>query len=399
MTAAWSPAIPAGDDTWSEGPLTPPISADRLLGDLEALARIGGRPDGGVDRVAGSEADLAARRWLMERMGQAGLVAWMDEAGNVLGRLAGSSPPWLLVGSHTDTVPAGGRLDGAYGVIAGLEVMRALVESGDQAAGRIELVSFADEEGVGSGGGLVGSTALCAGPHRFDLRGYLELHIEQGPSLEAAGLELGVVEGIVGIDRWDVRVIGAANHAGTTPMTLRRDAGAAAGAVMAGLAGLLAQVDPDMVGNIGRLELLPGATNVVPAEARFTVELRALDPASLGTAAGALDAAVAAACEAAGCSYEMVISSSHPPAPMDTTFVAAIEAVCAGLGRRHTRLISGAGHDAGTLARHLPTGMIFVPSRGGISHSPQEHTDPDHLITGCAVLLGSALRVLEFAKG
>jgi N-carbamoyl-L-amino-acid hydrolase len=378
--------------------LKPRISAERLLGDLDALAAIGGRPDGGVDRVAGSPADQAARRWLVERMGEAGLEAWLDASDNVLGRQTGSSGPWLLLGSHTDTVPAGGRLDGAYGVIAALEVMRALLEGGHEAAGRIELVSFADEEGVVSGGGLSGSTALASGPHLRELSGYLELHIEQGPRLEAAGLELGVVEGIVGIDRWDVRLLGAANHAGTTPMAMRRDAGAAAGRVLVGLAGLLAGVDPDMVGNVGRLELLPGATNVVPGEAVFTVELRSLNPDSLRNAAAALEKAVAEAAGATGCAYDLAPRSSIPPVAMDPAYVAAIAEVCSGLGRRYTRLVSGAGHDAGVLARHVPAGMIFVPSRGGVSHSPAEHTDPELLLAGCEALLASTLQVLGFAK-
>ncbi|MEP7104371.1 MAG: M20/M25/M40 family metallo-hydrolase, partial [Chloroflexota bacterium] len=233
--------------------MTPRISAERLLGDLAELARIGGRRDGGVDRVAGSEADLEARRWLAGRMAAAGLEARQDEIGNVFGRSPGSSGPWLLLGSHTDTVPAGGRLDGAYGVIAGLEVIRTLREAGHPAADRLEVVSFYDEEGVGAGGGLRGSNHLCASPHVAELSGYLELHIEQGPRLEAEGMELGVVEGIVGIDRWDVVFRGAANHAGTTPYPMRRDAGAAAGRLLHRLRALVQAVDIEMVANIGEL--------------------------------------------------------------------------------------------------------------------------------------------------
>jgi beta-ureidopropionase / N-carbamoyl-L-amino-acid hydrolase len=177
------------------------ISPERLLGDLAELARIGGRPDGGVDRVAGSEADLEARLWLQERMRAAGLEARTDEVMNVFGRVPDSRGPWLLLGSHTDTVPAGGRLDGAYGVVAALEVLRALHEAGHEAAAAVEVVSFFDEEGALAGGGLRGSRFLAGSAHARELRGYLELHIEQGPRLEAAGLELAAVEGIVGIDR------------------------------------------------------------------------------------------------------------------------------------------------------------------------------------------------------
>jgi N-carbamoyl-L-amino-acid hydrolase len=248
------------------------------------------------------------------------------------------------------------------------------------------------------GGGLTGSTALASSPHLGELSGYLELHIEQGPRLEAAGLELGVVEGIIGIDRWDVRLVGAANHAGTTPMAMRHDAGAAAGRVLAGLAGVLAGVDPEMVGNVGRLELLPGATNVVPGEALFTVELRSINLGSLRNGAVALESAVAEAGRATGCTYQLSPRSSIAPVAMDPAYVVAIEQACSGLGRRYGRLVSGAGHDAGVLARQVPAGMIFVPSGGGVSHSPAEHTDDHLLLGGCEALLAAILQVLGFAK-
>jgi beta-ureidopropionase / N-carbamoyl-L-amino-acid hydrolase len=376
--------------------LTPRISAERLLGDLAELARIGGRPDGGVDRVAGSEADLEARRWLAGRIQAAGLEPRTDEAGNVFGRVPGSQGPWLLLGSHTDTVPAGGRLDGAYGVIAGLEVLRSLHEAGHPAAERLEVVSFFDEEGVGAGGGLRGSTHLCASPHAAELSGYLELHIEQGPRLESEGLDLGVVEGIVGIDRWDVLIEGAANHAGTTPYSMRRDAGAAAGRLIHGLRRLVQSVDAEMVANVGELELLPGAANVVPGEARMVVEMRALDSGSLHRAAEALRAELAAAAEEAGCQFRLTPRSSVPPAPLDPRLVGAIEAACAESGRPWRRLVSGAGHDAGRMAEVVPAGMLFVPSHLGVSHSPKEHTDDALLDLGALIFQRAVLRALGF---
>lgn len=378
--------------------MTPRISAERLLADLEALARIGGRSDGGVDRVAGSEADLEARRWLLDRVREAGLEPRMDDAGNVFGRSPGAAGPWMLVGSHTDTVPAGGRLDGAYGVIAALEVLRALDEAGHPAAREVEVVSFFDEEGVGAGGGMKGSTALCADAHIRELIGYLEIHIEQGPRLEAAGIEVGLVEGIVGIDRWDVVIKGSANHAGTTPMAMRRDAGAAAGRVLATLPAIVSAVDSDMVANIGRLDLLPGAPNVVPGEARFVVELRALRAASLRAAGAAVSDAVATAAASHRCEHLVEPHSSMPPVRMSPTMVAAIERVCARLGRTSTRLVSGAGHDAGALARELPVGLMFVPSRGGISHSPDEYTEPAQLVAGAEVLLHATLETVGISK-
>jgi N-carbamoyl-L-amino-acid hydrolase len=378
--------------------LTPRISAERLLGDLAELARIGGRPDGGVDRVAGSEADLEGRRWLARRMQEAGLEARTDEAGNVFGRAPGARGPWLLLGSHTDSVPAGGRLDGAYGVIAALEVLRSLHEAGHPAAEHVEVVSFFDEEGVGAGGGLRGSTHLCASPHAAELTGYLEIHIEQGPRLEAEGLELGVVEGIVGIDRWDVVIEGAPNHAGTTPYSMRRDAGAAAGRVIHGLRRLVQAVDPEMVANAGELHLLPGAANVVPGEAQMVVELRALDPSSLLKAAHALRTELAAAGEEAGCQFRMTPRSSVPPAPMDERLVEVLEAACAESGRPWRRLVSGAGHDAGRMAEVVPAGMLFVPSHLGVSHSPKEHTDDALLRLGAWVFQSAVDKALELPR-
>jgi N-carbamoyl-L-amino-acid hydrolase len=379
--------------------LTLRISPERLLADLEALAQIGGRPDGGVDRVAGSEADLAGRRWLVRRLEEAGLRGWMDEAGNVLGRVAGVDGPWLLAGSHTDTVPAGGRLDGAYGVIAALEALRTLSRAGHPAAARLEVVSFFDEEGVGEGGGLAGSRALSAGPHMAELTGYLELHIEQGPRLEADGLELGVVEGIVGITRHEVRIVGAANHAGTTPYTLRRDAGAAAGRFLHSLRSIVTSVDPEMVANIGGVELLPGAPNVVPGEARLVLELRALSAQSLATAFEAVTGEIADAASEQSCTFSIEPRAVLEAASMDSRVVEVLSQVCDRSGRPWRRLVSGAGHDAGILARHVPAGMLFVPSRDGISHSPLEHTEPELLIQGAQVLLESVLAVLESGAG
>ncbi|HEX6547631.1 MAG TPA: hydantoinase/carbamoylase family amidase [Candidatus Dormibacteraeota bacterium] len=327
-------------------------------------------------------------------MREAGLEARLDEVSSVFGRVPNSPGPWLLLGSHTDTVPAGGRLDGAYGVIAGLEVLRALHEAGHPAAPRVEVVSFADEEGVGAGGGLKGSRHLVESAHSAELSGYLELHIEQGPRLEAEGLDLAAVEGIVGIDHWEVVIQGAANHAGTTPMPARRDAGRAAGRVMHRLNGLVSASDPEMVGNIGALQLLPGAPNVIPGQARLVVELRALQAASLQTAAEALHSEVMAAAEEARCHANLELRTSVPPVQMDPRMIAAVEAACRASGRGWRRLTSGAGHDAGKLATRIPAAMIFIPSRGGVSHSPDEYSTDEHLVMGAQVLMAAALNCL-----
>ncbi len=370
--------------------MTPGISAERLLGDLAELARIGSRPDGGVDRVAGSEADVRARHWLAERMREAGLEASLDEVNNVFGHPPGRGP-WLLLGSHTDTVPAGGRLDGSYGVVAALEVARTL-------GGRVAVASFHDEEGV-TGHGFAGSRWFCAGPQVDLVSGYLELHIEQGPRLEAEGLELGVVEAIVGIDRFEVTFRGAANHAGTTPFAMRRDAGRAAARSIAGLRELVLAVDPEMVANVGQVGFEPGAPNVVPAIARFQVEMRASARPALEAGAEKLRAEVARIGSEEGCHAEVKAAISWPPVAMFEGYVAALSRVCERSGHPWRRLPSGAGHDAEILAAHVPVGMLFVPSHKGVSHSPREHTDDRLLVQGCQALADSVLEILGPEQG
>jgi beta-ureidopropionase / N-carbamoyl-L-amino-acid hydrolase len=367
-----------------------------MLADLRDLAAIGGRPDGGVDRVAGSAADLEARDWLRTRMAAAGLHAQADEVNNVFGRTPQGSPPWLLIGSHTDTVPAGGRLDGAYGVIAALEVARVLVDTRAHAASRVEVVSFHDEEGVTGGGGLTGSRALLRGPHAGELSGYLEIHIEQGPVLEAEGLDLAVVEGIVGIRRLNVTFDGEANHAGTTPYAARHDAGAAAGRLTSELRELLREVDPAMVGNIGVIRFEPGSPNVVPGRATLVVEVRALSELSLDRAGEAVITAARRAAESTACRFAVERGLVIDPVRMDGRFVGALEKVCERSGRPWKKMTSGAGHDAGAMASRVPAGMLFVPSRGGISHSPHEHTDDELLVAGCQALLEA---VVELTAG
>jgi len=372
--------------------MTPRVSAERLLGDLAELARIGGRPDGGVDRLAGSDADLEARRWLAERMRDAGLEAGLDEVNNVFGHPPGDGP-WLLLGSHTDTVPAGGRLDGAYGVVAAIEVCRALRDAGDEAAGRVAAVSFHDEEGV-TGHGFEGSEHFLASPAIQSVAGYLELHIEQGPRLEAEGLDLGIVDAIVGIDRHQAVIHGQANHAGTTPFNYRRDAGRAAARFVAGLRELVQGVESRSVANVGSVELLPGAPNQVPGLARFVVESRSPDPAALPLIRQVLRDELARIAGEEGCTSELEIQTSWPAMPMFPGYVAALERVATRSGLPWRRLESGAGHDAEILARQVPAAMLFVPSHDGVSHSPQEQTADRFLVQGCQALLDGALEIL-----
>ncbi|MET9883265.1 M20 family metallo-hydrolase [Streptomyces sp. NPDC006430] len=369
------------------------ISGSRLLADLAELATFGGREDGGVDRLAGSPEDIASRAWLARRIEDAGLEAWTDDVGNVFGRRYLGEGPWLLIGSHTDTVPAGGRLDGAYGVIAALEVLRTLHEADHPAAARLEIVDFWDEEGAqpSSTGGLVGSTALSAGGHAADIVAFLELHIEQGPRMDKAGLELAAVDGIVGIERHMVTMRGEPNHAGTTPMAVRADAGRAAVKVADAVWDIACDVDKQMVANVGCIEFHPGAPNVIPGEASLVVEFRAAAEASLGEAAARLSAEARRAAEGQRCSVEVTRLSHKPVVRFDEVLVDTVDRVCGRTGVPAARMPSFAGHDAGAMSARVPTAMLFVPSTGGVSHSPAEDTPDQLLVQGAQVLLDAVV--------
>jgi len=403
------------------------INAQRLLADLRALSAIGGLPDGGVDRLAWSDADLAGRRWFAQRIQEAGLEARLDAALNVFGRMPGTAGPYLLTGSHLDSVPNGGRLDGAYGAVAALEVLRTLVESGNPIAERVEVVGFSDEEGVRFATGLIGSLALAgeleiarlretqdwrgvpmqqvlaaagrdvdrlvdAQQHLASITAFLELHIEQGPRMEAEGIALALVTGIVGVHRQRIQVVGEQNHAATTPFRRRHDAGRAAARAIAGLYELVQAIDDEAVANVGFIQFEPGGVNVIPGRAGFTLEVRQLDEAIVRRIVDAFAAALQKICREEGCRMEAELLSWVPPAPMDPAQIDMLDQACRELGREPGRLWSGAGHDAAVLSRHVPTGMLFVPSVGGVSHSPRETTSDEHLVLGARALLRAVQR-------
>ncbi|WP_328537483.1 M20/M25/M40 family metallo-hydrolase [Streptomyces sp. NBC_00344] len=385
------PSHPAG--VLPDAPV-PRINRGRLLRDLDVFATFGGRADGGVDRVAGSPADVAARAWLMRRIEDAGLLTDTDEIGNVFARSPGGTGPALLLGSHTDSVPAGGRLDGSYGVIAALETLRTLREAGHPAADRVRIAGFWDEEGArpDSAGGLTGSTAFVSGDGLRDIAAFYELHIEQGPRMEAAGTDLTVVEGIVGIERHEINVFGVPNHAGTTPMADRADAGRAAARLLAGLTPKLAAIDPAMVFNVGFIEFLPGAPNVVPGQARLTVEWRSGRASALRRACDELTGAVHAAAAEENCTASVELLSHKAITGFDSEAVKVLQDACLKTGGVFGgSLLSFAGHDASVLSAHVPTAMLFVPSTGGISHSPLESTPDRQLALGCQGLLRSVV--------
>lgn len=400
------------------------VTISRVKHDLEALARIGRGEDGGVYRLAYSPAELEARSWFGQRLREAGLKVRVDPAGNLIGRLGSREGPALVIGSHLDTVPGGGAFDGALGVIAGLEVARA-VQEGPGLRHPLEVVAFADEEqarflpGLGgaramalgvdpaeftdtcdangvlladamAGAGLELARAGTARRHPQEIAAYLELHIEQGPYLEEHGIPIGVVEGIVGITRYGVTITGESNHAGTTPMHRRKDAlMAACQAILAFHRAVLDEAG-QLVGTVGRLELLPGAPNIIPGQVDFVLEIRCFEDQRLRRV---LDRTRHALEEvtAQGLGWYWRKARYGTPCPMATRVQEAIISACTGLGIPHRQMLSWAGHDAQFIGRVAPAGMIFVPSRGGISHSPREFTSWEEVERGVQVLHAATL--------
>ncbi len=405
----------------------PRINGERLLADLRRIADFG-RYQTGVHRPHLSPQDVASRHWLAERMREAGLDPVIDGVGNVIGR-SSKSGPRLLMGSHTDTQPRGGWLDGVMGVIYGLEVARAMAEDPETKDLAIDVASWADEEGhwgsmIGSKSftGRIGEAEIDAARHREDgsrmrdalaaagladaprlqledgrYRGYLEAHIEQGGILEATGKRIGVVTGIVGIFACQIVFTGIQNHAGTTPMPIRKDAGVA----MVRLANAVHDTFPSLVGprsvwTIGRMSIEPGAPAIIPGRAEMTLQFRDTDLAILQRLEAAATELVAKANAQGPCSVEIVSWSRTLPAPMDErmqdAFDAAAETNAPGA---HTRMPSGAGHDAQILAQRLPAAMMFVPSIGGISHHFTENTADADIVLGCQVFADAAAKILK----
>lgn len=409
------------------------ISIQRLEDDLRELAEIGRADDGGVYRMAFTPADMQGKEWLERKMREAGLGTSRDGACNVSGRLAGTDPskPAIVIGSHIDTVPCAGILDGTLGVLTGLECLRVLKENGEVPEQDIELIAFSDEEG--RFGGMFGSQSFAgritpdtihraADPagHRLEdamrdagldpwealrarrdpesIGAYLELHIEQGPVLSSNNEQIGVVEAITGLFKWNVTFSGEPNHAGTTPMPMRRDA-------FMGVADFAHEIPRILDENgsevsratIGRVELTPGSANTVPGEASFTVDVRDTDEMVMNELAGAIRKALAAIARRRGLSFSHHADSWIHPVDCDARLVECIADVAGRQGMRFRRMVSGAAHDAQIVASVCPVAMIFVPSVEGKSHSPAEWTAWDDIEAGANVMLG-VLRRLAFGN-
>lgn len=411
-----------GDRVATKAALRP--DRERLVSTLNWMASIGLCPDGSVCRRGFSPEDRQGRDQLSAWMSDAGMQVRIDAAGNLIGRLDGSdsSLPALVTGSHLDTVPTGGRFDGVLGVLAGLEVARTLQASGERLRHPFELVVFADEESTMVGcKAMVGTASpdpdayatsngesiernlerigghwpLLASARRSEasIAAFLELHVEQGGILEARGDSIGVVEGIVGQRRFSIVVEGQANHAGTTPMEHRQDALVTASEVVLAVEALALQHAKEPVATVGRLEVWPNAANVVPGSVKLTVDLRDLDPAVLQQLVESLMVALESIGLKRGCSIRLDPQFDVAPTPSDSKVMKAISSAASALGLSQSRLPSRASHDAQEMGRRWPMGMIFVPSKGGLSHSAAEFTSDDECWAGTAVLLGALQRL------
>jgi N-carbamoyl-L-amino-acid hydrolase len=395
------------------------IDLDRLLARLEALAEVGAIAGGGVSRLALTDADKAGRDLVVSWMEGLGLAVTIDRIGNILATRAGTEDgPPVMTGSHIDTVATGGRYDGNLGVLAGLEVMTVLNEAGIETRWPLAVGVFTNEEGarfqpdmMGSGvhqgaldldemlatTGIDGTTlgenlrrigyAGAADCGAMRARAFVELHIEQGPVLEEQGVTIGAVEGVQGISWSELTLTGVANHAGTTPLRLRHDAGYAAAAIACAARDIARDMGGDQVATVGAFALVPNLVNVVAKEAVLTVDLRNTDEALLREAEARLAAEVARIAEDEGVGVARRRLARLEPVEFDPATIDLVAATAARLGYSVRRMPSGAGHDAQMFAPNCPTAMIFVPSQDGISHNSAEYTAPEDLRAGAEVLL------------
>ncbi|QCI62946.1 Zn-dependent hydrolase [Phreatobacter stygius] len=403
------------------------IDAERLIGRIRELGEIGRDGDGRLTRLAGSDADKAGRDRFVAWLRQAGLAVAIDRVGNIFGIWASTDnadKKPILIGSHIDTVIDAGIFDGCYGVLSGLAVIEALQAAGFIPARPIAVAAFTNEEGVRYAPDMLGSLVHAGGlsteaalaisgtdgtqlgaelarigyagaqePGFLKPHAYVELHIEQGPVLEREGLRIGAVENLQGISWQRVTIDGEANHAGTTPMSMRRDAGHAAARVITFLRDEARGSNSPTVATVGCMRFEPDAINVIPSRAGFTVDLRDPDEQRLTAAEAALSGYLDELAAAEQVTITVERLARFAPVAFDRTIVELIEDAARTHGLAARRMTSGAGHDAQMIARVAPSAMIFVPSIGGISHSPRERTNDADLIAGATVLLDVVARL------
>ncbi|TJV39924.1 MAG: Zn-dependent hydrolase [Mesorhizobium sp.] len=406
--------------------LAPQIDGERLLRRLDAFARIGATPAGGVNRQAFSVEDRGARRLLAELALDRGFTVFQDGIANLFIRREGADAalPPLLIGSHLDSQPTGGRFDGALGTLSAFEVLEALEDARAETRMPIEVVAWANEEGSRFAPGVMGSMAFTGAdtaawksivgsdgaslakeldatiaalpeaalrPIGMSISGYIELHIEQGPSLEKEQLPIGVVTAVQGTRWLEVSIEGTAGHAGTTGLAYRRDPMVAAIAAIHRLQTTIMPLDSSARLTVGRIAARPGSINAIPQSVTFTVDLRHPRPERLDAIEAEARQACAAEAEAQGCTATIKRSFDMPGAAFSADMIKIVEEAVGSLRLSHKQMISGAFHDALFIARVAPAAMIFVPCRDGLSHNEAEYVEPADAITGTRVLLLAAI--------
>ncbi|QHG64257.1 Zn-dependent hydrolase [Pseudomonas putida] len=404
------------------------VDSERLWQSLMDLARLGATPKGGVCRLALTDLDRQARDLFVQWTEAAGCSVSVDAMGNIFARRPGRNPklPPVMTGSHIDTQPTGGKFDGCFGVMAGLEVLRTLNDLGIETEAPLEVVVWTNEEGsrfapcmMGSGVfagkftleetlakrdaqgvsvgealnaiGYAGQRAVLGHP----VGAYFEAHIEQGPILEDQAKTIGVVLGALGQKWFDLTLRGVEAHAGPTPMHLRKDALVGAAAVVEAVNRTAHAHQPHACGTVGCLQAYPGSRNVIPGEVRMTLDFRHLEGDQLDAMIAEVRGVIEATCAKHGLSHELVPTADFPALYFDRGCVDAVRQSAQALGLPHMDIVSGAGHDAIFLAELGPAGMIFVPCENGISHNEIENATPEDLAAGCAVLLRAMLAASE----
>ncbi len=400
------------------------VNGPRVLDHLERLGEYGRNPEGGVSRVAYSEADRQGRQFVIGLMRAAALEVKIDLAGNLIGQRLGGDPnlPPLAFGSHIDSVPNGGNYDGPLGSLGAIEVAQTLAENKITTRHPLEVIVFQNEEGGKTGSrALIGEVTakeldrvthsgktiregielIGGNPEKLDeakrklgdIAGFLELHIEQGGVLETKKIDIGIVQGIVGIKRWNVTLSGFANHAGTTPMEDRQDALLSASRFIGVVNEVVTQMPGRQVGTVGRIHAYPGAPNVIPGRVELTLEIRDLDMAKIDRVFEAIEKDGRRIAREAGTTIAFDPFYTSHAAPTDERFRDIMEETSRELELTSLRMPSGAGHDSQSMAKLGPVGMIFIPSLGGISHSPREFSTPEDIVQGINILLHTLLKL------
>lgn len=407
------------------------VNGERLLANLQRFAQIGATPKGGVNRQALTELDRQARKLLADLAMKRGFAVFQDELANLFVRREGRRPdlPPLVIGSHLDSQPSGGKFDGALGTLSAFEVLESLEDQGIETERAVEVVAFTNEEGCRFAPGCMGSMAFAAGkmPDEWkDLRavdgasfldelaatlqslpeakmrklgfpvfGYVEIHIEQGRLLESEGLPIGIVTGIQGTRWLDVELTGQTSHAGTTLLKFRRDPMRVASQALAQLYESIMPLDESARFTVGRMSLQPGAVNAIPEKVRFTIDIRHPTTSALDAIEQVIRDTFGRFATDQDCQATLTRIFDMPPAEFPSSFVDRLSACAENLNLPSRRMLSGAFHDALFMNRVAPSAMIFVPCRNGLSHNELEHVEPEHSVTGCALLAAAVVDLVK----